>query len=169
MRLPTAYIKNSKTINVIIETPFKSRNKYAFDKPSGMFRLKRVLPAGLAFPCDMGFIPQTKAGDGDPLDVLVLMSEFTYPGCIIECRVLGAIRATQKEKNEKAVQNDRIIVVPVEMKECRRMKDLEDIGKNMIKDLINFFENYNAMDEKQFKVLSLVDQAEAHKIIKEGM
>jgi hypothetical protein len=87
-----AFDKNeAEACTVIIETPKGSRNKYAFDPEERIFALKKVLPAGMAFPYDFGFVPSTRGGDGDPLDVLVLMDEPAFPGCKITCRVIGVI------------------------------------------------------------------------------
>lgn len=81
------------TLNVVIETPRGHRNKYSFDHELGLFRLGGVLTAGAVFPFDFGFLPGTLAADGDPLDVLVLMDEPAFPGCLIPARLLGAIEA----------------------------------------------------------------------------
>ena len=85
-------------IQVIIETPKGSRNKYAFDPELRIFSLKKVLPAGMAFPYDFGFVPSTKAEDGDPTDVLVLMDEPAFPGCLLKCRIIGIIEGQQGKK-----------------------------------------------------------------------
>src|ERR1700722_12946419 len=85
-------------ITVIIETPKGSRNKYAFDPEERIFALKTVLPAGMAFPYDFGFVPSTKGGDGDPLDVLVLMDEPAFAGCKLSCRIIGVIEGEQRSK-----------------------------------------------------------------------
>src|SRR5688500_291967 len=103
----------AKTIQVIIETPKGSNHKYKYEPSSQRFKLDKILPAGFAFPYDFGFIPETLAEDGDPLDILVINREPTFTGCLIECRIIGAIEAKQKEKG-KAVRNDRIIGVPEE-------------------------------------------------------
>lgn len=81
------------TLQVIIETPRGSRNKYNFDPDQKIFTLKKVLPAGMVFPYDFGFIPDTRGGDGDPLDVLVLMDEPAVPGCLVPIRLIGVIEA----------------------------------------------------------------------------
>ena len=81
------------TVHVIVETPRGHRNKYHYDADLDAFRLKKVLAAGFAFPYDFGFIPGTKASDGDPLDVLLLMDEPAYPGCIVEARLVGVLEA----------------------------------------------------------------------------
>jgi inorganic pyrophosphatase len=84
-------LDDKELIQVIIETPKSSRNKFAFDDDQKVFELKKVLPAGMTFPHDFGFIPSTKAEDGDPTDVLVLIDEPAYPGCLIKCRPIGII------------------------------------------------------------------------------
>src|SRR5579864_6077458 len=91
---------DSKTgnLNAIIETPRGSRNKYAFDDKSGLFGLKKILPAGMAFPFDFGFIPSTLAADGDPLDVLIVTEEELFPGCLVQARLLGALKCQQGAK-----------------------------------------------------------------------
>ncbi|MGZ3853781.1 MAG: inorganic diphosphatase, partial [Flavisolibacter sp.] len=99
------------TVDIIIETPKGCRNKYAYDQQLEKFRLKKILPAGAVFPFDFGFIPGTKGEDGDPLDVLVIMDEPAYPGCVIECRGIGALKAKQTERDNKTEENDRLIAV----------------------------------------------------------
>ncbi|HEY2456826.1 MAG TPA: inorganic diphosphatase, partial [Candidatus Acidoferrum sp.] len=81
--------KDDSTIKAVVETPKGSRNKYEFDSADRTFTLKRVLPAGMAFPYDFGFFPSTLADDGDPLDVLLLMDEPAFCGCVVNCRLIG--------------------------------------------------------------------------------
>src|SRR6476620_8194389 len=97
--------KKKDSIDIIIETPKGCRNKYAYDEKSRAFRLKKILPAGAVFPFDFGFIPDTKGEDGDPLDILVIMDEPAYPGCVVECYIIGALKAQQSEEQE-SVRND---------------------------------------------------------------
>src|SRR5579862_2843606 len=97
-------------IQVIIETPKGSRNKYAFDMEQRVFQLTKVLPAGMAFPYDFGFVPSTMAEDGDPVDVLVLMDEPAFPGCLLKCRVVGVIEGEQRENGNKE-RNDRVVAI----------------------------------------------------------
>jgi len=168
MKFPKSYIKDKKNVHVIIETPYKSRNKFAFDKETNLFKLSKVLPSGMEFPCDMGFIPGTKGEDGDPLDALILMDEITYPGCLIECRLLGVIKATQKEKKGKQERNDRFILVPAEMNEYDHLQHIHDLNRNKVQAIIDFFENYNRNAGKDFLALELLDDMEAHKIIRKN-
>src|SRR6202022_2065200 len=101
------------TIQVIIETPKGSRNKFSFDADQKVFELKKVLPAGMTFPHDFGFIPSTKAEDGDPVDVLAIMDEPAFPGCILKCRVVGVTEG-ERGKKMKTERNDRAVAVKQE-------------------------------------------------------
>src|SRR5579862_4124588 len=101
---------DKRLLRVVIETPKGSRNKFAFDPDEQIFELKKVLPAGMAFPYDFGFVPSTKADDGDPVDVLVLMDEPAFAGCVLSCRVIGVIEGEQGDKKDKE-RNDRIVAV----------------------------------------------------------
>jgi inorganic pyrophosphatase len=106
----TAAKKQEELIKVIVDTPKGSRNKYRFELKEREFRLSKILPMGAVFPFDFGFIPGTKGGDGDPLDVLVLSEEPSFSGCRIECRLIGVIEAEQSGPDGKE-RNDRLIGV----------------------------------------------------------
>ncbi|MEA2542944.1 MAG: inorganic pyrophosphatase, partial [Acidobacteriaceae bacterium] len=87
--------KKDDILQVIVETPKGYRNKFAFDPDQGIFTLKKVLPAGMVFPYDFGFLPRTRALDGDPIDVLLLMDEPAFPGCVFRARLIGVIEGEQ--------------------------------------------------------------------------
>src|ERR1700744_1932054 len=99
--------KRDGLLQVIIETPALSRNKFAYDPDRGIFALKKVLPAGMVFPYDFGFLPQTIAPDGDPIDVLLLMDEPAFPGCAVKARLIGVIEGEQLD-GKKRIRNDRL-------------------------------------------------------------
>lgn len=166
MKFPKAYTEDKKCVNVVIETPYKSRNKFAYDKDTGMFKLSKVIPTGMEFPCDMGFIPHTEGEDGDPLDVLILMDELTYPGCLVECKIIGVIKATQTKKGETTERNDRFVAVPANMQEYNYLKHIKDLNKSKLQSIICFFENYNKREDKEFKLLDILDAKKAHGILK---
>src|SRR3954462_5904938 len=105
-RLPPLDADDSETVPVVSETPKGSRNKYSFDAERKLFVLKRVLPVGMAFPYDFGFVPSTKAEDGDPVDVLVLMDEPAFAGCLVNCRAVGIIEAEQTMEEKKKKQRN---------------------------------------------------------------
>src|SRR5258707_14740365 len=122
---------NGKIIQVVVETPKGSRNKYSFDEVQKVFALKKVLPAGMAFPYDFGFVPSTLADDGDPVDVLVLMDEPAFPGCLLKCRVIGVIEGEQKSKKETE-RNDRIVAGEEENQRLAAIHHSPDIGDQFV-------------------------------------
>src|SRR5262252_960490 len=99
---------DSGLVHVVVDTPKGSRNKYKYDKHLGLYRLSKVLPLGLAFPYDFGFIPSPQAQDGDPLDVLLLGEEALLPGCLVTVRLVGVLQAEQTEYG-KTFRNDRLL------------------------------------------------------------
>ncbi len=171
MKLPEAFAdKQQNLINVVVETPKGSRNKFAYDEASGFFRLRKILPAGTAFPLDFGFIPHTRGEDGDPLDVLVLMEQSTYPGCLLECRVIGVILAEQLDKGKTTpVRNDRILAIPDVSEDYIHIKTIEEIGKHRLNDLIHFFQYYRMMSGGEFNCLGTEGAATALSIIEKGI
>src|SRR6476620_5396341 len=119
--------KDARILRVVIETPKGSRNKFAFNPDERIFELKTVLPAGMAFPHDFGFVPSTRADDGDPVDVLVLMDEPAFPGCALSCRPIGVIEGEQGGKKNKE-RNDRIVAVEQDAHSWGDIKTIDDLG-----------------------------------------
>ena len=155
-------------IQVVVETPKGSRNKYAFDPDQKIFQLKKVLPAGMTFPYDFGFIPSTKAEDGDPVDVLVLMDEPAFPGCLLKCRVVGVIEGQQGKKKDKE-RNDRIIAIEHENHSYAHIKHVNDLGEKFVLELEEFFVNYHRHLGKKYRILDVKGPAEARRRINDGM
>ena len=161
--------EESGDLNVIIETPKGSRNKYAFDEKLGLFVLKGVLTVGHSFPYDFGFIPQTKGGDGDPLDVLVLMDEPAFAGCLVPSRLIGVIEAEQTEKNGKTERNDRLIAVASNSKIHANVKSINDLNETLVDQIEHFFISYNEAKGKKFNPLGRFAATKAKKIVEEGI
>jgi inorganic pyrophosphatase len=157
-----------KVIQVIVETPKGSRNKYAFDEDQKIFALKKVLPAGMAFPYDFGFVPSTLAEDGDPVDVLVLMDEPAFPGCLLKCRVIGIIEGEQGEKKSRE-RNDRIVAIEKENHSFADIRHVSDLGKEFLRELEDFFINYHDLSGEKYRILGAKGPAEAQKRLKDGM
>lgn len=155
-------------IQVIIETPKGSRNKYAFDPEQRIFALKKVLPAGMAFPYDFGFVPSTIAEDGDPTDVLVLMDEPAFSGCLLRCRVIGIIEGEQGKK-KACERNDRIVAIEQANHSYAHVKHIKDLGKKFIAELEEFFVDYHRLSGKEYRILDVKGPGEAQKRIKDGM
>jgi inorganic pyrophosphatase len=132
-----------------------------------LFKLKKILPAGMVFPYDFGFIPGTKGEDGDPLDIIVISEFHSFPGCVIKCKILGGIKAEQSEKkgSDKIIRNDRFIAVPKVAKMYAEFDSVKDLPDQVMEELEQFFVNYNKIEEKKFKVLSIIDAKEALKMI----
>lgn len=151
---------DDKTIQVVIETPKGCRNKYAFDQDERVFTLKKVLPAGMAFPYDFGFIPSTRAEDGDPIDVLVLMDEPAFPGCLLKCRAIGVIEGEQGKKGDKQ-RNDRIVAVERDNHRWAHVKHIDDLGKQFVRELEEFFVNYHELTGKKYKIIDVRGPGEA--------
>jgi inorganic pyrophosphatase len=152
---------------VIIETPKGSRNKYAFDPDERVFALKAVLPAGMAFPYDFGFVPSTRGGDGDPLDVLVLMDEPAFPGCKLSCRLVGVIEGEQIDKKERN-RNDRVVAVENENHSYAHVRRMADLGKRFEHELEEFFVNYHRLSGKEFKILGIKGRSAARRCVKQA-
>lgn len=155
-------------IQVIIETPKGSRNKYAFDEELRVFGLTKVLPAGMTFPYDFGFIPSTRAEDGDPTDVLVLMDEPAFPGCLLKCRIIGVIEG-QQGKKKTGERNDRIIAIEEANHSYAHVRHVKELGKKFVTELEEFFVNYHDLQGDKYRILDVKGPAEARRRIEDGM
>lgn len=150
---------------VVIETPKGSRNKYAFDPKERIFSLTKVLPSGMEFPYDFGFVPSTLAEDGDPLDALVLMDEPAFPGCRLSCRPVGVIEGEQTGKKHTE-RNDRIVCVEHGNHAFTHVAHIDDLGKHFERELEAFFVNYHKLSGKAYRILALKGPAQARRRIK---
>jgi len=159
---------DKKMLRVVIETPKGSRNKFAFNPDERVFELKKVLPSGMTFPYDFGFVPSTEADDGDPVDVLVLMDEPAFPGCVLSCRPIGVIEGEQGNKKNKE-RNDRIVAVEQDAHSWEDIKTIDDLGKQFAKELEEFFVNYHRLSGKRYRVIGLKGPDQARKLVREGM
>lgn len=159
------FSRKSGNLNVVIDTPKGSRNKYAFDFKIDAYKLKTVLPHGTIFPFDFGSIPGTIAEDGDPLDVLVLMDEPVFIGCLIEARLLGVIEAQQTEGGE-TLRNDRLIAVAAESHTNGKLKSLRKLDSKLLGEIEHFFVSYNDARGKKFKPIGRRGSAVAKRLIK---
>ena len=154
-------------VNVIVETPKGSRNKFKYDETNGVFTLGSVLPAGAVFPYDFGFVPCTRAEDGDPLDVLLLMDTPAFTGCLIGTRLIGVIEAEQTEDGE-TTRNDRLVAVALEAHDYSDLHTLKDINGGLLKELEHFFVSYNEARGKKFRLLGCKGPAKAKKLLRQS-
>ena len=167
-QLPSLDAEDRTTVHVIIETPKGSRNKYAFDAERKIFLLKKVLPVGMAFPYDFGFIPSTEAEDGDPVDVLVLMDEPAFPGCLLKCRAIGVIEGEQGKKTHRE-RNDRIVAVEQANHSFADVKHIRDLGRKFVRELEEIFVNYHELSVKKYRILGVKGPTKARRRIQDGM
>jgi len=150
-KLPHQLQERTAICRAVIETPKGSRNKVAYDPESGVFALKAILPAGLLFPFDFGFIPSTCGDDGDPLDILLFMEPPAPVGCAVDVRVIGILHAKQTERG-RTVQNDRVIGVVKESLEYAHLRELHDVSKRVRQQIEAFFVSYNQQRGKTFTI-----------------
>lgn len=160
--------RDGNVVYAVMETPQKTRHKYAFDAQIGIFMLKHTLASGLEWPYDYGFIPQTLGNDGDPLDILLLQDEPTFPGCLVKARVVGIIRI---DKN--GVQNDRILGCSVHMSgtslSTDKYHDVDDLPEELIAGLTRFLIEYSAEQGNEMQFKGVQSCARAMDAIAEGM
>lgn len=165
----TPFDEETGDLNVIIETPKDCRNKYALDEKLGVFVLKGVLTAGHSFPFDFGFIPNTLGSDNDPLDVLVLMDEAAFVGCLVKTRLVGVIEAEQTEHGGKVERNDRLIAVAAESRTHSDVKSINDLNDVLFEQIEHFFISYNEAKGKKFKPLGRFGSRKAKTLVEEGI
>lgn len=149
-------------VNAIIEIPFRSRNKYEIDKTSGRMKLDRVLYSAMGYPAEYGFIENTYSPDGDALDILVLATESTYPGCVVPARVIGYLKMI-----DKGYLDYKVIAVTDCDPRYDGINKLEDVEDFTLKEIKNFFENYKKLEGFEVVVEDYYGKEDALKIVKE--
>lgn len=152
-----------ETVTIIVEIPKGSRNKYEYDKERGIIKFDRTLFSAVHYPCDYGFITETLARDGDPLDALVLVWEPTFPGCMIEAKPVGAF----KMWDEKG-PDEKILCVPIKDPVWNFVETLEDVPPHLLKEIEHFFSVYKELEEKITGVEGWVDRQQAIEIIEDA-
>ena len=162
------YDSESGDLNVIIETPQGSRNKYKWDDKRRLFTLDGVMPAGSVFPYDFGFAPSTKGEDGDPLDVLVIMDAPAFTGCLVVARLIGVIEAEQTERDGVTQRNDRFIAVAAKSHNQRDITALDQLNASLVEEIEHYFIAYNEVRGKEFKPLARSGPARAKELVQEG-
>jgi inorganic pyrophosphatase len=165
--VPNQWDRKKRQAKVIIETPKSCRNKFDYDRQYRLFALGGLLPEGLSFPFDFGFIPSTLGGDGDPLDVLVLMDEPAHVGCILDVRLIGVLEAIQIEDGKRTV-NDRLIGVSVHSYNHEELTNIHQVSPSILDQVEEFFVSYNKSRGKDFKVKGRHGPKRAAKVVEQG-
>lgn len=149
-------------VEAVVEIPFRSRNKYEVDHETGKIKLDRVLYSAMGYPAEYGFLENTLALDGDPLDILVIGTEPTYPGCIVPSRVIGYLEAIDNGFEDYKL----ISVVDVDPR-YDGVNKLEDLSPFILEEIKNFFENYKTLQKVEVKVGDYHNKEEALKLIED--
>jgi inorganic pyrophosphatase len=153
-----------EVVYAVVEIPKGSRNKYEYDKDKEAFALDRVLYSPFHYPAEYGIIPQTLWDDGDPMDILVIMDEATFPGCVIESRPIGVMRMIDAGDSD-----DKILAVPVNDPHFSEIKDIQDISQAFLNEVVHFFTEYKKLEGKTTEVLGWEGASEAFEAIKHSM
>lgn len=161
-----AWSRTAGLVNVIVDTPKGSANKYQLDEELGVYKLGGVLTAGHSFPFDFGFIPCTRGGDGDPLDVLILMDEPAFVGCLVECRLVGGLEAYQTEEEKGEFRNDRLLGVAEKSVLFGDVESIDDVASKLVDQVEHFFVSYNEAKGKGFRVAARFGPEDAEKIVR---
>ena len=160
--------KKKRECRVVVETPKGSRNKFDYEPDVEAFTLGGLLPEGLTFPFDFGFVPSTLAEDGDPLDVMILMDEPAHVGCVLSVRVIGVIEAEQTQ-NGKTTENDRLIGVAVHSYNHENIQSIGDLNNSLLDQVEEFFISYNKSRGKKFKVTGVHGPSRAVKRLQQAI
>ena len=156
----------SGTLNAVIETSKGTRNKLNYNPDQELFELSKVLPQGMVFPFDFGFIPSTVAEDGDPLDVLVLLDEPVPVGCKIPARLIGVIEGEQREDHDEDWQrNDRLIAVATASTTQADVTRLRDLDEALLGQIELFFVDYNRAEGRAFRCLGRRGPRRARRLV----
>jgi inorganic pyrophosphatase len=151
-------------VSCVVEIPKGTRNKYEYDQESGLIRLDRPLYSPMHYPGDYGFIPGTLADDGDPLDIVVLMREPSFPGCLIYCRPLGVLIM----KDEKGV-DEKILAVPISDPTYETYHALADVAPHFLRSMDHFFRIYKELEAKEVTSMGWQDRWVAEKVIMDSI
>lgn len=163
-----AFTAESDDINAIVDTPQGSQNKFKYDEERGLFMLGGAMPAGSMFPFEFGFIPSTRGGDGDPLDVVILMDAPTFVGCLVRSRLIGVVLARQTEQG-KTERNDRLIAVAVHSRRHGHIRELHELPSQLVAEIEHFFVSYNEIKHKTFKPMGRHGATRALALVRKGM
>jgi len=151
-------------VTAVIEIPSGSRNKYELDKQTGLIRLDRVLYSAVHYPGDYGFIPRTLHEDGDPLDVLVLVTEETFPGCMIDVRPLGVLKML-----DRGEPDDKILAVPRHDPYHEEWFDIADAPAHVLKEVEHFFHSYKDLEGKRVQIVGWEKSEGAMRVITDSI
>jgi len=155
-------------LHVLVDTPKGSPIKFKIDRKKNCYTIAHIFPPGTVFPFDFGSIPSTLAEDGDPLDVLILMEEPTFSGCLVPVRLLGAIVAEQTQEG-RTDRNDRLIGAADKSRLYRDLEALEELPNHVLEEIEHFFVSYNEERGRDFRVIGRAGPERARRLVQVGV
>jgi inorganic pyrophosphatase len=165
--LPHELDRDKMTCQAVVEAPAGSRVKVYYDPESHRFRTGKFLPLGMVFPLDFAFIPSTLAGDGDPVDLLIMPEAALPVGSIVNVQILGILEAEQFKGNKKPRRNDRVIARLIESKLFAKVRDIDQLGKTFVDELSSFFSTYKRLRGQTYNVIGVGGPGRAADVILE--
>jgi len=162
-----AWDPDSKHLNVLVDTPKGSAIKFKYDTAYRIYKISHLLPPGTVFPFDFGSIPSTLAEDGDPLDVLILMEEGSFTGCLVQVRLVGVLEAKQTQEN-KTQRNDRLIGVAITSRVYEAVRSLDDLPGRRLTEIEHYFVSYNQERGRKFRPLGRLGPTRARALVQKA-
>ena len=159
--------RHDGSVNVVVETPRGSQAKFKYDPETGAIMLSRPLPAGVVYPYDWGYIPSTRAADGDPIDVMVLWDGTSFPGVVLASRLIGVLRVeqagTQPGRRER---NDRLFALPIKAPRCAHVQTIFDLPERVRLEIEQFFQTVVAFEGKDLRLLGFEGKDQADRVLR---
>ena len=152
------------SVHVLVEIPTGSRNKYEYDPDLDVIALDRTLYGAVHFPTDYGFVPGTRASDGDPIDALVMVEERTFPGCLLRVRLIGLLTITDGDREEP-----KLLAVPVDEPRFAEYHDIKDVPKHLLTEIEDFFDVYKQLEGKEVSSRGWKGQAHAVRALEDTL
>lgn len=152
-----------QVVNAVVEVPYGCTNKYEYDKALKLFRLDRPLCASVHYPGEYGFIPSTLSSDGDALDIIILVTDATFAGCLVEARPVGVL-----EMIDQGVRDEKILAVAKASPTHAEIKNHKHLAPHILREIEHFFSVYKELEGKRTEVKGWKGVKEAHRLIREG-
>jgi inorganic pyrophosphatase len=161
------FFEETHLVNILIDTPKAAPFKLKFDEEAKVFRVHKAMPLGFVFPFNFGFVPSTRGGDGDPLDVLLLTNFVLPTGALILGKLIAVLEAEQVDRNQKQ-RNDRLIAIPVEVRSHEPMLPVVAFSSGLKKAVSEFFVKYNELQGRTFRPLRYAGPSRAIRIVRKA-
>jgi inorganic pyrophosphatase len=163
-------LRRDGSVNIVVETPRGSQAKFKYDPDTDLMMLSRPLPAGIVYPYDWGFIPSTRAADGDPLDAMILWDGAGFPGLVVPSRLIGVLRVDQKSQvTGGRERNDRVFALPVKAPRFDQVRTIVDLPERVRLELEQFFQNVVAFEGKELALLGFGGPEEAERVLRSAI